>query len=295
MDLDDAADELYALPPEEFTAARKVKVAEARKAGDRQLAKEIGELRRPTVSAATVNQLTRRRPELIDDLLALGDEMRQAQAALAAGDLRKLSARRHEVVSSLVDEGRRLAAEQQHPLTAAGESELTATLQAALADPDAAGAVRSGRLTSALQYSGFGTVTGDLVARPAKRPTEKPAPPKKAALRLVPEPPPEEPRREEATAAKEAMTAARGRLDEVEQAASRADEAVAEVQRRRQEATERISELERQMTQARDDERQAVRVLRTQEKARDRSARVVEAARRRVEQAQQALDRRKSR
>lgn len=289
MDLDDAADELYALPPDQFTAARKVKAGEARKAGDRLLAREIGELRRPTVSAATVNQLTRQRPELIDDLLALGDEMRQAQAALAGDDLRKLSARRNDVVSTLVDEGRRLAADRQHPLTASGESEMTATLQAALADTDAAEAVRSGRLTSALQYSGFGTTSGDVVARPAKRPTEKPAQPQRPALRVV-----EEPRRDEAAAARAALTAAQRRLDEVERAAARADEAVADVQRRRQEAAVRIPELERQLAQARDDERQAARDLRAMEKDRDRAARAAQAARHRLEQAQPALDRRKS-
>lgn len=292
MDLDDVAADLYSLPPDEFTAARKARATEARSSGDRLLAKAIGELRRPTVSAAIVNLLTRSQPELIDDLLALADEMRQAQAALAGEDLRRLSARRNEVVSALVDEGRRLAAEQQHPLTASGESELTATMQAALADPDAAEAVRSGRLTSALQYSGFGMASGAVQASPPKRRPEKPAQPRKAAA-AAPQAA-EEPRRDEVAAATAALTAAQGRLDEVAEIASRADETVADTQQRREEAGKRITELERQLAQARDDERQAARDLRAQEKDRDRAVRVTQAARRRVEQAQEALDRRQS-
>ena len=286
MDLDDAADDLYALPPDEFTAARKAKATEARRAGDRQLAKTIGELRRPTVSAAIINQLTRGHPELIDGLLTLADEMRQAQVALAGEDLRQLSARRNEVVSALVEEGRRLAAEQQHPLTASGESEMTATMQAALADPDAAEAVRSGRLTSALQYSGFGMASDVVQAQPLKRRTERPAPPPRAAAAPHDA---QEAHRKEVAVATAALTAAQSRLDEVAEVASRADKAVADTQRRRREAAERIAELERQLAQARDDERQAAREVRAMEKDRDRAARLVQAARRRVEQAEQTL------
>lgn len=289
MDLDHVVGELYALPPAEFTAARKAKVAEARRAGNRQLATAINELRRPTASAAVVNHLVRRHPELIDDLLALADDLRQAQNALAGDDLRRLSARRNQVVSALVDEGHRVAADQQHPLTAAGQSELTATLQAALADPEAAEAVRSGRLTSALQYSGFGLGSANVDASPPGRRTERPAQPRRAGpLRVV-----EEPQREEIAAATAVLTTAERRLAEVAEAASRADEAVTDTQRRRQEAAGRIAELERQLTQAREDERQAARELRAQEKERDRAARLVQAARHRLEQAQQALNRRK--
>ena len=79
MTLDEVVAQLYALPPEEFTAARGEAVAAARTAGDRDLAKQIGALRRPTVAAWLVNLLAHQRPDLIGDLLALGDAMRTAQ------------------------------------------------------------------------------------------------------------------------------------------------------------------------------------------------------------------------
>ncbi len=49
--LAEAADELYALPPGDFRAARDERADEARAAGDKELAAAIRKLRRPTVSA----------------------------------------------------------------------------------------------------------------------------------------------------------------------------------------------------------------------------------------------------
>lgn len=290
MDLDDVAGELYGLPADEFIAARTARVAEARKSGDRQLATAIGRLRRPTASAAIVNLLTRRSPDLLDDLLDLAAELRRAQSALAGADLRRLSTRRIHVVTALVDEGRRLAAELQQPASTQIESELTATLQAALADPEAADQVRSGRLTSALQYSGFGMLPmGGEVGPPPRRRQE----PVRSRLTAVPEPSHErKAKRDDAGAAKDAAAAARHRCSELEQAAGRAEDAVETVQTRRQEAAGRISEVERLLAQARDDERQAARELRVLERDRDRAVRAAAAARQRMEQAQQALDRR---
>lgn len=294
MDIDDVAGELYARPPKEFTAARKAKVAEARRAGDRQLADDIGQLRRPTASAAIVNLLTRTRDDLIDDLLELADELRHAQRSFAGDDLRRLSARRTTIVAALVEEGRRLAADQHNPLTAAVESELTATLQAALADPEAAELVRSGRLTSALRYSGFGMPSGAAETAPPQRRRLGLAKPR---LTMAPRPSDEgaESRRADLGAAQEAVAAARSRLDEVQQAATRAGESVAAMLARRQEAAERITAAERLLSQARDDERQAAKELRLLERDRDRAVRAAAAARQRMEQAQQVLDRRAGR
>ncbi|RXZ46147.1 hypothetical protein ESO86_11460, partial [Agromyces binzhouensis] len=53
----EAADALYALVPEEFTAARNARAADARSASEPALAKEIGALRRPSPSAWIVNRL----------------------------------------------------------------------------------------------------------------------------------------------------------------------------------------------------------------------------------------------
>src|SRR4051812_44776528 len=53
-------DDLFALDPSEFTAARDRLVAELREAGDKGAAAEVKALRRPTVTAWALNQLARR-------------------------------------------------------------------------------------------------------------------------------------------------------------------------------------------------------------------------------------------
>ncbi|GAA1040866.1 hypothetical protein GCM10009557_63260 [Virgisporangium ochraceum] len=157
MTLDEVAAELYALPPEEFTAARGEAVAAARKAGDRELASQIGGLRRPTVGAWLVNLLAHQRPDLIGELLSLGAAMRAAQRNLRGDELRELSTQRRAMVSSLARESRALAVAAGRGVRAVlplGEVENTVT--AALADPDIADEVRLGGLRKPVEYAGFG-------------------------------------------------------------------------------------------------------------------------------------------
>ena len=136
-DFDEAATALYALPPERFTAARDEQVAAARQAGDRELARRLAGLRRPTVAAWLVNLLAIERPDLVDELLALGDQLRSAQHALRGAQLRELSARRRGTVTGLAGTARELAVAAGRP---AGEQlpvdDVIATLNAALADPE---------------------------------------------------------------------------------------------------------------------------------------------------------------
>ncbi|MGW4517724.1 hypothetical protein ACWEO4_38520 [Streptomyces sp. NPDC004393] len=51
MGWDAVADELYGLPPGEFTAVRDERAKAARAAGDRDLAERIRRMRRPTLAA----------------------------------------------------------------------------------------------------------------------------------------------------------------------------------------------------------------------------------------------------
>jgi hypothetical protein len=143
--------DLYALDPEEFVAARNDAVKRAKAAGDRRLAAEIARLRRPTVGAWVVNRLVRQRPELVDELLALGEALRSAQRNLRGDELRQLSMQRRQVVAGLSREAIRLAGRDNLPA-----AEIEATLTAALADPVVAEQVRAGRLIKTIAYAGFG-------------------------------------------------------------------------------------------------------------------------------------------
>lgn len=180
MNLDDVAEELYTLPPSEFTAARDARVAEARKAGDRVLAKDIAALKRPTAAAWAVNLLANQRSEVLGELVGLGASLHRAQEELAGDELRRLSRQRLGVVSALVEEAESLAEEAGQPVSQAVLGEVHETLEAVLADEQAARAVLSGRLTKGLEYSGMGTVGGSTTRgrvaagrKQARRPTTK--------------------------------------------------------------------------------------------------------------------------
>ena len=76
--LEAALDQLYAADPSEFVAVRKQLASELRAAGDKDGAKELAHARRPSTSAWAVNQLVRRSPQIVDDLLERSRDLRVA-------------------------------------------------------------------------------------------------------------------------------------------------------------------------------------------------------------------------
>jgi hypothetical protein len=150
---------MYEAPPDGFVAARSAAIADAKKVGDKVAVKRLTALRKPTVAAWLVNLLALKKPELIDQLVELADALRTAQRTLQGEELRELSTQRRQIVSALVNEARKLAVAEDRGL--AGKlplGEVEATLTAALAEPEIAEQVRSGRLVRAANYAGFGEV-----------------------------------------------------------------------------------------------------------------------------------------
>jgi hypothetical protein len=189
--IDEIAHELYALPPANFTPARDAAVERARADGDRAAARELAALKRPTQGAHLVNLLALHRPDVVADLIALGEQIREAQGSVSAADLRELSNRRRTGLRSALALCRALADQTgSGEPTAAQVSEAEATLAAAMADPGAAEVVRSGRVVKALSYAGFGAgfgatapvstaARGQLKARPqpaSVAPSQQPEP-----------------------------------------------------------------------------------------------------------------------
>ena len=150
-------DRLYALPPAAFTAARDEAVGEARQAGDRDAATEVAALKRPTQAAWLVNLLALARPDIVTELIELGDAIRSAQGTVPPTQLRDLSARRRRALDAALAASQDLARGAGAPApTRAMLDEVEGTLAAAMADEAAAGTVRSGRVLKPLRYSGFG-------------------------------------------------------------------------------------------------------------------------------------------
>jgi hypothetical protein len=146
--LADAKAELYQADPEDFMARRAELVAGAREAGESAAAKQIGALRKPTRSAWVVNRLVRADPDVRDRLAVLAAELRDG--GLDGGRIRELTAAR----ARLVDELTRQALDDLPAAPAAVREEVTATFDAALADPEVAASL--GTLVRAAHWAGFG-------------------------------------------------------------------------------------------------------------------------------------------
>ncbi|MBM7169537.1 hypothetical protein JQK87_14160, partial [Streptomyces sp. G44] len=174
MDLETVADELYGLRPDEFTATRDRRAAQARADGDRPLAERIKALRRPSPAAWASNLLVREEPGEVEPLVRLGEGLRQAHRGLDGERLRELSRQRHVLIPALADQAAHLAEEAGPPLGEGARREVEQTLHAVLADEQAARAWASGRLTKALiETTGFDAVA---VAADAVPPRRAPAP-----------------------------------------------------------------------------------------------------------------------
>lgn len=160
-DIQEIADELYGLPPEEFTAARTRYEKEAKAAGDRDRAARIRSLSKPTVTAWLANQLAREHRDELEPLLELGTGLRDATRNLAGDQLRALSRQQHQFVYALVQHARQLARAAGRSVSEDTIRGLEDTLRAAIADEGAASLLLAGHLTDALHNSGFDTGFGD--------------------------------------------------------------------------------------------------------------------------------------
>jgi hypothetical protein len=290
-EFDTIADELYRLPPDEFTSARDASVSQARSAGKRALAAEIKALRRPTTSAWLANRLVRDRQDESYRLLSLGASMRDASQRLAGDELRRLSGQRHQVIAALTAAARSIASGAGIPFSPGVSSELEGTLTAALSDEEAAAALREGRLTIALRYTGFGSPTGlDEVEKSGRRSQAKRS---VATPRRQPKPD-RGPQAAERTdqlrgtrrTLKEAESALRASRKESDKSRRRADEARA----RRDQLRVRIHDLERQLDELRVEEADAALSAAATAEGRGLAKQVVIDAEQRAAEARRQLD-----
>ena len=229
--LADATAELYAADPDGFTARRAELAEHARDAGEPAVAKKITALRKPTRSAWVVNRLVRSDPEVRSRLEALAADLREA----AGGSrLRELTAAR----AKLVDELTRTALDGLPAPPAALREEVTATLDAAIADPEVATSL--GTLVRAAQYAGFGSFAA---VSPAPAPRKTKAPPEPAAER-------EARRREKIKEAERALADADRDLDSALSAERDLEDSVRRLEADLADARQRLAEARRRSYRA---------------------------------------------
>jgi hypothetical protein len=168
--------ELYALPPEEFIAARDRLAGELKDAGKPEDAAAVKKLRKPSVVAWAVNAAARDRPEDVEGLREAGQALRRAQRkALSGGggeDLRRATDERRVLIGSLSDAG--VAA--IGPRGAAHRDAIAATLDAASVDDELGQRLQAGVLDrDAKPTAGFGAIEGFEVLQGGGDGDEEPA------------------------------------------------------------------------------------------------------------------------
>jgi hypothetical protein len=262
---EERVDELFRVPPEEFTGARDRLARELSDSGDRDAAKEVKALRRPTAAAWAVNAAVRRKPELVAALLEAADRLRAAQRRAASGlsaeDYRQAMAERRRVVRLLTEEA-------DGALTEAGRGSVAhvataaRTFEAAASGGAAAQAVRRGRVSKELlPPSGFDAIDAFSVIPGAAEAEPAPTP---------------KPKDRQAAAARRELAAAQRDVDKQTRRAATARQEARVAEREASDAEDALKALERDVDRAR-------RRLEEARQAADRT-------RRRTEQAERALE-----
>jgi hypothetical protein len=188
------ADELYALTLPEFTPARDARAKEL-KSADKDLSAQVKALKKPSVAAWVVNVLVRHETEQVDQVLAVGVALREAQAGMSGDELRALTRQRRQLTAAVTTQARTLAASLGTKVTQAVADQVEATLTAAMIDEDCAKAVRSGQLVTSLAATGVGEVdlatavaTPDALGFAATAHEPEPEPGQRPDLHVVPDP-----------------------------------------------------------------------------------------------------------
>ncbi|XAS68445.1 hypothetical protein V3C33_03790 [Micrococcaceae bacterium Sec5.7] len=160
-ELADIAKRLYALPFDDFVAARTAAAKAASAESGRPLAAEVRALPKPSVAAWAVNMLAAHDPETMRHLAELGQRMRAVQTELDAAALRGLVQERRKLLNAAVESARTAAEHEGRRISGAVATEVEQTLRALTADEGAAFAVQSGRLLRVLTADGVDRVELD--------------------------------------------------------------------------------------------------------------------------------------
>lgn len=250
------ADELYALPQEEFTVARDARAKELKAGPDTlELAAAVKKLKKPSVAAWVVDLFVRREPDRVEQLIGVGAALREAQEGMDGAELRALTRQRRQLTSAVTQQARSLAKDEGVKVTPSVADQVEATLTAAMLDPGCAEAVRSGLLTAGLSSTGVDAV--DVAAAVAVPEALGFTATATATTRAAPAPPDlhvvpgdaEDAAAEKREEAEAALAAAQETVDEAEGALVRSTDVVEKLQARSLQLQSEIDELKRRLTE----------------------------------------------
>jgi hypothetical protein len=223
----DEADGLYALPLEDFTAARNALAARLRADGDRDGASTVAALQKPVLAAWVVNRLARDERRATKGLLDAAESIRRGRSG---GEERM-----RDALESLMRAARTLLAASGGSPSDAVLRDVATTLRTGAAE--APEELANGRLTRPLEPSGFAAMAGATF--PARRDSRPPRKPGKTA---------DDSRVEKA---ERAVEAARQEAHRLEAEASEAERAAGRLRADADRAARRLRDAEKRLADAR--------------------------------------------
>jgi hypothetical protein len=209
--LDEALDELYGAPLEDFVAERK---RLAKELGGEEGA-ELAKLRKPNIAAWTLNQLARQERRDVDLLLDAGHRMRQAGVQKEAFE--QARAKESDALKRLTKAAEKLGASAQVV------QKVNAALRAAAVTEEGRERLALGRFEDLPSASGFEAYEGIELPKPKRKPAS--------------------PSRDERRAAAAALREAEQRVRELEREADRAEKAARTARAAADEARRRLDDL----------------------------------------------------
>jgi hypothetical protein len=173
--LDDALDALYGVAPEEFVSERSRLAKALKQDGHIEDAKAIAAVRKPTVAAWALNQLSRRHRRKTDLLLDVGHRLRTAQAGALAGAKRDEFNRARTAERKAVAELTRKAEELLNDRGSASSpvlNQISQSLRAAAVSVEGRELLARGRFSEPLAAEGFDLISelAGSLPRPAAKP-----------------------------------------------------------------------------------------------------------------------------
>jgi hypothetical protein len=144
--LNGALDELYAAPFDRFMALRSELAGRLRAAGDAPAARQIANASKPTRTAWALNQVARRRPELLAAIVSSREAAAAAQKSGDSSEIRDGARRYRDAVGDAVQAVGSILIADGVPFSAAQARRVGETLKALAADEAERAKLTAGRL-----------------------------------------------------------------------------------------------------------------------------------------------------
>lgn len=177
--MNEELDELFGVPLDEFVATRTAIVKRLKAEGRMEDAAAIAASKKPVVSAWMVNQLARTAATAVAALIEAGESLQGIQR----GEGGSYEDARQAENAALVDL-RRAATDIDPEVTTATLERMVTSLRAGIASEEGRSLIRTGRLTTDLEASGFDAFAGAVFAPPAQAPPAQPEEPAVDTRRL---------------------------------------------------------------------------------------------------------------